>query len=304
MPVVKIMAPELSLAHTLESGQTFCWCRDGDGPIWRGWIGGKPCRVWKEEDCLCVEGRGIGEGEVIRYFSLDLDWEGIFAGFSEDSYLREAFEGVRGLRIVREPWWECVVNFICSSLKQIVQIQQINRNLREAFGEKVGGGWPGSFPSPSVMASVSEEALRACRLGYRARHLFHASRQVAREEFSWEALERMDTVDAEAELRKLAGVGSKVAKCVLLYAGNRYDAFPLDVWMVRLIHELYFPKRRKPLSMSGMEAFAQKRFGETRGIAQLYLFHWYRTVKTSRFPETKINKGKGLKTINSNEFEV
>jgi len=279
-----VPAPGLSLAHTLTSGQTFCWQFDPSILAWKGWIGGKPVQLFEKENAIEVEGDGVSAAQVRHYFSLDLEWPALQKTLAEDPHLAEALRSVSGLRIVREPWWECTSNFICSSLKQIVQIQQINTSLRSSFGSQDKPTGPFSFPSPEILAFSEEADLRLCKLGYRARHLHSAARQIAEQRFSWDALQSLSTEDASAHLQTLRGVGEKVARCILLYAGERHDAFPIDVWVERLMGDLYWKKKRKPKA-ADFDKLSTDLFGPHRGLAQLYLFHWFRTVKSKADPK-------------------
>ena len=272
-------APGLSLDHTLSSGQTFCWQFQPSTRLWQGWIAGQPADLLQEKNGIQVRSPRLEAAQVRHYFSLDLDWPRILASLAEDPHLAEALHHVSGLRLVREPWWECTSNFICSSLKQIVQIQQINQSLRISFGSKAEISGRPDFPSAQTLAQADEMALRKCKLGYRARHLHHAARQVASGEFDWADLKTMSTEEASLHLQKLRGVGEKVAKCILLYAGDRHDSFPIDVWVERLMSDLYWKKRRKPKGRD-FDKLSFDLFGTNRGLAQLFLFHWFRTVKS------------------------
>jgi N-glycosylase/DNA lyase len=166
-------------------------------------------------------------------------------------------------------------------LKQIVQIQQINARLRTAFG-----GAKKAFPSPEILAEAGEKALRGCALGYRARHVAQTSEIIARSP-AWLAIRSsLSTSLAAQHLEQLPGVGPKISRCVLLYAYSRWDAFPVDVWVDRLVRELYFPRRRKPFRFDELETWSHRQFGAGRGLAQLRLFHWFRTRPDARLSKT------------------
>lgn len=279
----RIPAPGLSLGHTLSSGQTFCWHFEPSTRAWRGWIAAQPVELFQMKDAVEARSRSLKPEQIRHYFSLDLDWPAIVKTLSSDPHLAEALRDVSGLRLVREPWWECTSNFICSSLKQIVQIQQINAALRGSFGPAFPETDLKGFPSPEDLAQTTEENLRQCKLGYRAGHLHHAARQIAGEGFDWNDLQSLSTEEASAHLQSLRGVGEKVARCILLYAGERHDAFPIDVWVERLMSDLYWKKRRKPKA-DDFDKLSFDLFGPNRGLAQLFLFHWFRTVKSKPTP--------------------
>jgi N-glycosylase/DNA lyase len=196
----------------------------------------------------------------------------------------------RGLRIIRQPKWECLAMFICSSMKQVAHIRQISKKLRERFGEarKIDPPWPRlrpgqanivlcAFPTAERIAASSEKELRECALGYRAKNLLATARLVASNEADLEKWSTLPDVDLRAKLCALPGVGAKVANCVMLFAYERLRSFPIDVWIERVLREKYFPRKRK-VTASGLSAFAAAHFGEHGGYAQQYLFHHARTA--------------------------
>jgi N-glycosylase/DNA lyase len=263
----------IDLDATLSSGQAFSWNRTADGR-WRGWIDGRPCLVWLQGDALRAVGAGITPETVRRYFGFDLPLREIFASFPSDPWLERARGFAPGLRVLRQDPWETLCNFICSSLKQIVQIQQINHELRRTLGQAIEPDLY-TFPSPSRLALATELQLRDCRLGFRARHLFVAARQIAHGEISLEKVEEMPTAEARETLMRIRGVGEKVANCVLLFAYGRLEAFPIDVWVERVLREVYF-KGSKRVKLSRMRDFSRTHFGPNGGYAQQFLFHWIR----------------------------
>jgi N-glycosylase/DNA lyase len=268
----------LDLDATLASGQSFSWRRGQDGG-WRGWIGNRPCLARSENGALHLRGPGLTEENAARYFGLDSPLAEIFASFPDDPWLARARAFAPGLRLLRQEPWETLCNFICSSLKQIVQIEQINHDLRRAFGPRLAGKFH-AFPEPARLAQASEADLRACRLGFRARHLFVAARQIAAGEISLERIASLPTAGAREELRRVRGVGEKVANCILLFAYGRLEAFPIDVWVERVLRRLYFRNRRK-IAPGALPLFAGRHFGPYGGYAQQFLFHWIRKDPTA-----------------------
>ena len=272
----------LNLDATLSSGQAFSWRRTATGH-WSGWIDGRPCLVWMQGDALRAVGPGLTRDAVNAYFCLDLPMEEILATFPSDPWLEKARAFAPGLRILRQDPWETLCNFICSSLKQITQIEQINHELRRAFGEKFGDDRY-TFPTAARLAQTTEAQLRACRLGFRARHLHVAARQIASSEISLARLATLPTPEAREQLQRVRGVGEKVANCVLLFAYGRAEAFPIDVWVERVLRQLYF-KGNPRVQHETLRAFAQSHFGPYRGYAQQFLFHWIRTDPKALPPE-------------------
>lgn len=277
--LLEIPAPEFDLAMTLDSGQVFHW-----EPADRGFIGTieeLPIYVEQLGDVLKVSTENLEcfkhsrlQRVVANYFALDHPLSEICQSFPDDPAMNAARDFCRGLRIIRQPKWECLATFICSSMKQVAHIRQISKKLRERFGEsrQISGRAVYSFPSAERIAASSEKELRKCALGYRAKNLLATARQVASGEADLEKLAKLSDSDLRARLCQLPGVGAKVANCVMLFAYERLRAFPIDVWIERVLREKYFPRARK-LNAKRLRAFTEKYFGHHGGYAQQYLFH-------------------------------
>lgn len=206
------------------------------------------------------------------YFDLDFCYPPEDARFSSDAVLREAAQCCAGLRILRQEPFETLITFILSANNNIARIRGIIQKLCALAGEQIAPGCF-AFPTPQALAGQSEEALRACGAGYRARYVLGTARKVA-EGYDLEQFYRMDYAAARAELCTLSGVGPKVADCILLFAYQKREAFPADVWIRRMLEELYgfTPKSDKEILQ-----FASEHFGGYGGLAQQYLFHYMRT---------------------------
>jgi len=274
MNLTRIEAPDFDLAMTLNSGQVFHWEKIGDG--FCGMIGDHAVYVEQREDILKVrfgETRALPK-VVARYFALDHPLEEICASFPRDPVMDAARDFCRGLRIIRQPQWECLASFICSSMKQVAHIQQISRALRQRFGERKQfcGREVFSFPSPDALARTTESELRKCGLGYRANNLLTTAKRVASGEADLDSWRALSERQLREQLCELPGVGMKVANCVMLFAYERIAAFPVDVWIERVLRERYFVRGRKVTSKA-MAEFVSNYFGAHGGYAQQYLFH-------------------------------
>ena len=283
---VRILSPtkalfpthSFDLSSTLSSGQSFRWRKQGKG--WSGVVGPHPVHLSDSPEGLVAETAvPIGDWSwLIRYLRLDDDYSAIIRSFPDDEPMRSALATCPGLRLLRQPAWECLVGFICSSTKQIVQIEQCLDLLSQRYGQPVTPfphRPPGmAFPTPAALIDAGEVGLRACKLGFRAPYVLAAAQAVADQSLDLTALEFLPTAEAQAVLTRLPGVGPKIADCVLLFAYGRQDAFPLDVWMLRGLAALYFP-RRKP-SLKRLRHFADSHFGTWAGYAQQYIFHYVR----------------------------
>ena len=199
--------------------------------------------------------------------------------FPDDPVINAARLFCRGLRIIRQPKWECLATFICSSMKQVAHIRQISLALRRRFGERrqIGNRFVYTFPLAQRIARASENDLRECALGYRARNLLMTARIVSSGKADLGAWSVLPDADLREKLCALPGVGAKVANCVMLFAFERLRAFPIDVWIERALKQQYFPRKKKVTTLELCE-FSQTYFGEYGGYAQQYLFHHARTA--------------------------
>jgi N-glycosylase/DNA lyase len=221
-----------------------------------------------------------GDWQWLRhYLQLDIRLEQVLGTFPEDEPMRNAVAQCRGLRLLRQDPWECLASFICSSSKQIVQIQQIIALLCRRYGSALPvleGAEPAwSFPDAARLSSVSETELRECKLGFRAPYLAGTAARIAAGEVDLSQLARLPLAEAREALLALPGVGVKIADCVLLFAYGFAEAFPLDVWVMRALRRLYFPRRGAKIHR--LRHFSQTHFGPQAGYAQQYLFHYMRT---------------------------
>jgi N-glycosylase/DNA lyase len=183
------------------------------------------------------------------------------------------------MRLLRQDPWECLASFILSSTKQIVQIRQIVALLCERYGEPlaVAPACPPAFafPCPARLARATEAELRACKMGFRAPYLLATARLIASGQYDLARLHALPIETARAELMQLPGVGRKIADCVLLFGYGFQSAFPVDVWVMKALRQLYFPRRG--VSRQRLHRFAETHFGPRAGYAQQYLFHYMRT---------------------------
>jgi N-glycosylase/DNA lyase len=264
---------------TLDSGQTFHWEKSGAGFV--GAIGAHAVFVEQRADRLFVSPRTAQL--CARYFSLDHPLTEICASFPNDSAMQAASQFCRGLRIIRQPRWECLATFITSSMKQVAHIRQISQTLRRRFGElrSLGELTVHAYPTPNRIAQLRERELRACALGYRAKNLLASAQLISHGEVNLDQLAALPDDELRARLCALPGVGAKVANCVMLFAYERLRAFPIDVWIERVLMQKYFPRRRK-MTARQLRDFAAKHFGVHGGYAQQYLFHHARKTTPRR----------------------
>ncbi|NYT07600.1 MAG: 8-oxoguanine DNA glycosylase [Methanomicrobiales archaeon] len=257
-----------SLDHTLSCGQVFRWERQG--AWWQGIVGNDLIRVRQEGDILMYES---GNEETIRsYFQLDLDLDRILQSIDRDPVIHGAIGHCRGLRIVRQDPWECLASYICATYANIPGIIKKIQLLCESFGEPFDTeyGTCYRFPSAEAIASSDLCDIRDCRLGYRSEYLCETARRIT-DDPAWAGrIAALSCGEARTELMAFRGVGPKVADCVLLFAFARYEVFPVDVWISRIMHGCYglpIPSAYQRIAAEGRAIF-----GDYAGYAQEYLF--------------------------------
>lgn len=265
--------------HIFDCGQCFRWQRQEDG----SYIGpamGRAVKISYADGQLIIDNCGKEDFENIwkKYLDLDTDYGLIKEKLSaEDQIMQAASEYGYGIRILRQDFWETVVSFIISQNNNIPRIKGCIESICEKFGEHAGeydGKAFFSIPSPSTLASLSSEDLAPCRLGYRAPYLVKMAQQfVDRGGPDVVEAELKNAEDPIQALQQFCGIGPKVAACISLFGLGRMDAFPIDVWMRRVMNRLYDIDEKDVKAMKG---YAKKHFGENGGIAQQYLFYYIR----------------------------
>jgi N-glycosylase/DNA lyase len=270
---------DFDLARTLDSGQVFHWEKCGAGFV--GALGIRAAYAEQRGEKLLFA--GATAKAMANYFSLDHPLAEICGSFPRDPAMTAARDFCRGLRIIRQPRWECLATFITSSMKQVAHIRQISHALRTRFGHRamINASHVYVFPAADRLARAAEEELRECALGYRAKSLRLTAQRVASGEADLEAWSELPDDELRARLCELPGVGAKVANCVMLFAYERLRAFPIDVWIERVLKQQYFPRKRK-VAAQQLRAFCDSYFGEHGGYAQQYLFHHARKGGAAR----------------------
>lgn len=267
-----------SLGDTMKSGQLFHWEPFSLGNLngFAGCIGNAAPSFVAQLESGEVWTLSGHQDQVSRYFGLDHPLAEIHATFPcGDPVLKRAIDYCPGLRIARQPMWECLATFITSSLKQVVHIRSISMTLRKRFGEAypLGDQIFYAYPEPAVLAAAGEEALRECALGYRSKSLHLAARALTQGQVDLDRIEADENLEAaRGALMQLHGVGEKIANCSLLFGAGRWQAFPIDVWIERILREHY----RKRVKGPKLQAWATRHFGPNAGYAQQYLFHFAR----------------------------
>lgn len=269
---------DIELAHIFECGQCFRWNECGDGS-YIGVAGGNAAHVvLKHKDdasTLVVECTGGSDEYWRSYFDLDTGYgdmkRTLLAG---DSKLDEAIDTCYGIRILNQDYWEVLISFIVSQNNNIPRIKKCIESLARSYGTEIGefmGEVRYAFPTPEQLAEATLEELAALKLGYRNTYL-----AAAPEHYKEQGVPTGSAEEKHKALLSYLGVGPKVANCILLFGLRDFTAFPIDVWMKKIMAELYGFDIK---DVKGMQKFADEHFGELGGIAQQYLFYFYRSMQ-------------------------
>lgn len=214
------------------------------------------------------------------YFDIDTDYGKIARSLAQkDEYMAKAVEFGKGIRILRQDPWEMLISFIISQNKAIPHIKECLKNITQSFGDPLEERedlehYYYAFPSPKALSRASEEALRACKVGFRAPYIMDACHKVLNGEIILNDLFIMSVEEAREKLMTIKGVGPKIADCILLFAYGKGEVFPTDVWIKRVIEGLYF--EGKEVRPAQIQEFAKQYFGPLAGYAQQYLFYYGR----------------------------
>ena len=262
---------------TLDCGQCFRWQRDTVKEIYIGVVDRSLLVFHERTSELFIYGNDMSDHEIFKYFDLKRDYESILEVLSKtDRHLSEAVKYGKGIRILKQAPFETLISFIISSNNNIPKIKMTVEALCETFGKPIaeyGGRVYYSFPTVEDLAGVSLERLNVKAIGYRAKSIFNTVHKLMDEKIDLDDLFKMTYSDAKVLLKTFYGVGDKVADCVLLFAYGKLEAFPIDVWVKKVLATLYNVEKKQ-------EAFVADYFGAYPGVAQQYLFYYMRERKS------------------------
>ena len=276
-----------NLNDVFECGQCFRWNKEDDNS-YTGIFLKNVLNVKEEieENNKNIIITGICDGDIKevcnKYFDLDRDYEDIKNKLSKvDNYMKESIEYGEGIRILNQDLWEMIISFIISANNNIPRIKKIINNISKAYGEKIEyrGNIYYTFPRSKDLKDVTKENLRTLGLGFRDKYIIETTKMIENNDINLVKLEQeKDTKKVRNELLKLSGVGPKVADCILLFSTlKRFDVFPIDVWVRRVMNDLYIHNEdENKVNKKEIEKIAKEKFGNLEGIAQQYLFNWRR----------------------------
>ena len=264
----KIKVKDFNLEYTLECGQIFRINKENN---WY-YINArdkffKICQVKNQ-----IEFHGVDEEFIIHFFSLDENLSKILKEINKDEYIKKSIDKYRGLRILRQDPWECLISFICSTASNIPRIKSKLKALSESFGKKVSLDGVGNYAFPEPGNINNYNKIVNAKTGFRAKYIFEANNSVNIKKLN--SLRVQSYESAKNELKKINGVGDKVADCVLLFSLGFHQALPVDTWIKKTIQLLYFDN--STVSNEKIRAFGLDYFGTYAGYAQQYLFMFSR----------------------------
>lgn len=271
------------LKDIFECGQCFRWNEEKDGS-YTGVIKDGVINVKKEGEEIIFTGKCQNDLKetIENYFDLSRNYEEIKEKLSKiDNYLKTSIDYGKGIRILNQDLWETIISFIISANNNIPRIKGIIERISKKYGNEIQ--WKGNkyytFPTTEQLKDVTVEEYRKLGLGFRDIRLYETTHKILEKEIDLDRLKtNSNTLEVREELLKLSGVGPKVADCILLFSElKRFDTFPIDVWVRRVMNDLYIKESdESKVSKKKIEELAEAKFGDLKGLAQQYLFYWRR----------------------------
>ena len=271
------------LKDIFECGQCFRWNCEEDGS-YTGVFQNNIINVKKTNNKIIFEGICEGEIEeiVTKYFDLNRNYNEIKEKLSKiDNYMKLSIQFGKGIRLLNQDLWETIISFIISANNNIPRIKGIIERLSKTYGKEII--WKNkkyyTFPTAEELRNVSIEEYRKLGLGFRDERVYKTTQMILEKQIELKELqENQNTNEVREKLLTLAGVGPKVADCILLFSDlKRLEVFPIDVWVRRVVNDLYLKEKdENKISKTKIENLAKEKFGDIAGLAQQYLFYWRR----------------------------
>lgn len=270
-------ANSFDIGQIFECGQAFRWFKEEDGS-YSNIAYGKVINLKREGKDIIIKNTNEEEFNNIweEYFDLKRDYEDLKLKLSKDEVLKKCIEYGNGIRILNQEPFEMIITFIISANNQIPRIKKSVNKIAEIYGEKIeyDGKIYYSFPDAKTLSKAEAKDLKEyARVGFRDERIVKSAKMIADGDIDFEVLYNAPIEEARIELMKLPGVGPKVADCVLLFAFQRSESFPVDVWIKRVMEELYLKEDTNKNKIAGE---GRRLFGDLAGFAQQYLFFYGR----------------------------
>ncbi len=259
---------DFNIMQIAESGECFRWSKIAD-MHYIGVVNGKICTVVQKGNEVSFT--GFSEEQFCEYFALERDYSKIKELYRNDEILSKAISFGEGIRILNQDKFETLISFIISANNNIPRIKKSIDKISRKFGKHIFEEYY-AFPSVEELVHATEEELKECGVGFRAKYIVNTVKDI-KNGFDLEEVSRLPIDKCKRELTKLMGVGPKVADCVMLFSMKKTNAFPVDVWIKKIMEELYI---KEEVSLKYIESYSKEKFGEFAGIAQQYLFFYAR----------------------------
>lgn len=265
--------------HIFECGQCFRWNKEEDNSF-TGVAFERVLNVKSEDDKIILSNTNLEDFNNIwyNYFDLERDYGEMKEELSEDEILKEAVKFGSGIRILKQEPFETLISFIISANNAIPRIKSSIERLSKRYGKYIGeynGKDYYAFPTAEALSKVDVEELKETKIGFRAKYVSSAAKRVYNGEADLNDIKTLDTDEAREKLMEFQGVGPKVSDCILLFAMEKYDAFPIDVWVKRIMEYFYL---KEDTSMKKIQRYGEEKFKDLAGFAQQYLFYYAREL--------------------------
>ena len=268
--------------HIFECGQCFRWNKEDDGS-YTGVFGKNVVNVKKEKNNIIFIGISNESLEKVckDYFDLDKNYSNIKEKLSKiDEHLANSIKYGEGIRILNQDLWETIISFIISANNNIPRIKGIIERISQKYGDEIE--WQNkkyyTFPTIEQLSIATVEDLRTLGLGFRDKRIYETTKMFLNKEITLEELKNEENTEKLKEkLLTLQGVGPKVADCIMLFSLKRYEVFPIDVWVRRVMNDLYIHNdNEEKVSKKELQKLAKEKYSDLAGLAQQYLFYWKR----------------------------
>ena len=275
---------DFNVVHVFDCGQCFRFYQEEDGS-YTGVAFKRVINVDYRDNKLIIDNANIKEFNDIwrKFFDLDRDYSLVKKQLSEiDDTMIKSTEFGHGIRIIKQDEWETIVSFITSANNRIPMIKRAIEGISEKYGELIGeyrGKKHYTFPSPEKMKELTLEDLKISGVGFRAKYILDAANKVVNGDVDIYNLKDCEYSMAKKELMTINGVGPKVSDCILLFSMDKYNAFPIDVWVKRVMEYFYYPEG---IDNKVLQVKADEKFGKLAGFAQQYLFYYARELKIGK----------------------
>ena len=274
-----------NLKDIFTCGQCFRWNEEKDGS-YTGVVKDNVINIKKQEKDYIIKSVGNDDIEklVHKYFDLNRNYKELQNKLSLiDENMKKSIKYGQGIRLLNQDLWETLISFIISANNNIPRIQKIIQRLSENYGKEIKFQNKNyyTFPTPEELKDVSIETYRSLGLGFRDKRIYETTQIILRKDVDLEKLKQNpDTKQIREILLNLPGVGPKVADCILLFSDlKRLEVFPIDVWVNRVMNELYIHEEEDKVNKKHVLKIAEEKFGDLAGLAQQYLFYWRREIK-------------------------